>query len=511
MDKRRRTILVVFLALILAMGSAAAVLGTHTMRSHKIYTQKIEAGDRYLEAGDYDNAILMYQQAIRSDSSNEQGYVKLATAYINQGNIELAVSALEEGYKKTGSERLKKMLAVYRSYDSSDSGARKELALNKTMLGTLGRSKYADYVNRDEIDSSRSGPNGEVIIRLKGIPADLVYRNTTNLPGTVIGGKVQDNAYPDEIIFDDLTGLLGTTGTVYLEQLKTLEFNELEVIEGGETGYQLRMVYLGNTIMVPCDRDGTIATDSTGVMKTSASLNGSDNSDQEDQEQDGIKLWGRIEDAQTGRGIEGVTVYIYESGRRNEEPVATVETDENGEYSVYVDEGFYVAVLERDGYVSTEKDVHVGSYYAESEEDFVMSEESSDEIRIVLEWDSPACDLDSYLVSGDDWMMFRNKEITRDGKLAASLDRDARSGHGVETTTIYDMEGSYEFMVYDYLQSGELQNSGATVTIYVPGQSPQVVSVPSDGGNLWTVCEINAGVLSITNSMSQVQGSYGAK
>ena len=140
-----------------------------------------------------------------------------------------------------------------------------------------------------------------------------------------------------------------------------------------------------------------------------------------------------------------------------------------------------------------------------------MSQESAGEIRIVLEWDSPACDLDSYLADDGDWMMFNNKEIYRGGELAASLDRDARSGHGVETTTVYDMEGSYSFMVYDFMDSGQLQQSGATVTIYEPGRDPQVISIPSDAGNLWNVCDIDAGKVTVTNYMSEVQASYGSK
>ena len=372
MEKRRRRLLVAVLILALVIGSAGAVFGVITIRIRHIYMQNIEAGDRYLEAGDYYNAILMYQQAIRTDDTKEQGYVKLANAYTCQGNMELAISTLEEGHKKTGSERLQKM---------------------------------------------------------------------------IIANKKAEN---------------------------------------------------------------------TDVTRTSADTDEPHNEPEEQREEDeekpvGIRLWGRIEDARTGIGVAGVTVYIYESGKRNEEPLSIAVTNDNGEYSVNLEEGFYSVVLERNGYVTAEKDIQISSYYEESNEDFVLSEESSEEIRLVLEWNSPSCDLDSYLVSGNDWMMFRNKEIIRNGKLAAALDRDARSGHGVETTTIYDMDGSYTFFVYDYLLSGKLQESGATVTIYVPGRDPQTVAISSDAGNCWYVCDINAGEVTVTNYMSEVQGSYGEK
>ena len=368
MERRSRRLLAAVLILAIVIGCAGIIFGTITMRKRHIYMQNIEAGDRYLEAGDYYNAVLMYQQAIRTDDTKEQGYVKLANAYTSQGNMEMAVNTLEEGHKKTGSERLQKMLIANQKAGSAE-------------------------VTRTSADS-------------------------------------------DEPL------------------------NEPE---------------------------------------------------QDEEETEGIRLWGRIEDARTGTGIAGVNVYIYEPGKRNDEPLLTTVSDDNGEYAINLEEGFYEVLLERNGYVTAEKDIQISSYYEESNEDFVLSQESSEEIRIVLEWDSPSCDLDTYLVSGSDWMMFRNREITRNGKLAASLDRDARSGYGVETTTIYDMEGSYTYFIYDYQLSGKLQESGATVTIYVPGKEPQTVAIPSDEGNCWNVCEVNAGEVTITNYMSVVQGSYGAK
>ena len=108
-------------------------------------------------------------------------------------------------------------------------------------------------------------------------------------------------------------------------------------------------------------------------------------------------------------------------------------------------------------------------------------------------------------------MNFRNTQITSGGETAAVLDRDARSAPGVETTTIYDMNGSYEFFVFDYMLSGTMQSSGATVTIYAPGESPQTVSIPSDAGNTWYVCRIEAGKVRITNYMAEESSSYAPK
>ncbi len=507
MKKKGNILLVIILILALAVGAGAVGFGIMTMRNRQIYTKSIEMGDKYLASGDYDNAILMYQEAIRKDETNEQGYLKLANAYAEQGYLTLAIDTLENGYSKTKGERIRGMLLVYKNVGNNGETGTKDPLLNKSLLNKVTTTPYGDYVSKNEIVETRTGPKGEAIIRVKGVSADLVYSNIENLPAIVIGDKIQDYAYPTEIRFDNLTGLLGVTGTVTYDQLKTLEFNDVQLIQAGGTGYQLRLIYLGSTLLVPCDKDGTVSTDAACVMETQmneslTNLPG---------EGSGTEVMGMVEDAQTGRGVPDVKLSFYDGNVAGAEPIATVQTDDNGEYSLNLEEGSYTVVISGNGYVDIEKEIRVGSYSRNQEEDFIVSAESSGEIRIVLEWDSPECDLDSYLVSGDNWMNYGNREMYLDGKLAASLDRDARSGHGVETTTIYDMSGSFIFHVFDYQLSGGMQTSGATVTIYAPGEAPMEVSIPSDAGNCWYVCEVNEGKVSITNYMTDVQSSYAPK
>ncbi len=52
------------------------------------------------------------------------------------------------------------------------------------------------------------------------------------------------------------------------------------------------------------------------------------------------------------------------------------------------------------------------------------------------------------------------------------------------------------------MESGNMQSSGADVTIYAPGESVQSVSITSAEGNTWHVCTIQAGQVEITNYMS---------
>ena len=507
MRRTGRTLLIVMLILAITACGIGAGIGFTSYRNKRVYTQKIESGDKYLAAGDYDNAVLMYQEAIRLNDKDETGYLKLANTYNERGDIMMAIGTLETGYKKTQSSRIQEMLLLYQSMGGSGSASVKDPLLNKSLLNKISESSYGDYVIRNEVANVRMNVTAEAIVRINGISADFIFRNTTLLPNIIVNNTIAENAFPSEVRFDDLIGLFGVSGKVTMDQLKTMEFDTIELESSGDAT-QMRMMYLGSTILVPCDSNGTIETTTTGVVEPSININADGN---REHSSGGVVTEGTVEDAQSGVGIAEVTITFYEGSTLAGDPVAEVVTDSYGNYTVDLEGGQYRAIVTKEGYSELDKEIYIGAYSSEHEEDFVLSQDSDNEIRIVLEWSGGSCDLDSYLSGGGSLMNFRNTEITSGGETAAVLDRDARSAPGVETTTIYDMKGSYEFFVFDYMLSGTMQSSGATVTIYVPGESPQTVSIPSDAGNTWYVCTIDGGKVRVTNYMAEESSSYAPK
>ena len=506
MNRSGRTALIIILILALIVGLGGAGYGIYSYRQGQVYTQKIKAGDRYLAAGDYDNAVLMYQDAIRVNDKEERGYLKLANTYIDHDELVLAIGILEDGYEKTKSKRIHEMLLLYQNVGNTQSGVKKPL-LNTSLLNKINESSYSDYVNRNEVQSVTMNGTAEAVVRLNGIPAELIFRNTQLLPNVIVGGQISEYAFPAEVYFDDLVGLFGVSGVVTLEDIKTLEFDDVELITSGADN-QVRMMYLGSTILAPCDSGGSIDTSQACVM--APAFTGTGNEPREPRTGE-IEMLGKVEDAQSGAGIADATITFYEGASKAGDPVLTVTTDDEGRYSTALESGPYHAVITKEGYSTAEKDIYIGSYSSDHEENFVLSEVSGSEIRIVLEWNSGTCDLDSYLRGNGELMNAWNKELRSGGETAAVLDRDSRSAPGVETTTIYDMSGSYEFFVFDYNVTGTMQDSGATVTIYVPGESPQTVSIPSDAGNTWHVCRIESGSVRISNYMAEEASSYAPK
>ena len=84
----------------------------------------------------------------------------------------------------------------------------------------------------------------------------------------------------------------------------------------------------------------------------------------------------------------------------------------------------------------------------------------------------------------------------------AELDVDDTTGYGPETITLYDLNGVYRYTVKDFRRTRTLQQYGATVKVYLPGQAqPEVITVAPNAGlvNIWEVFELDHGELRILN------------
>ena len=128
--------------------------------------------------------------------------------------------------------------------------------------------------------------------------------------------------------------------------------------------------------------------------------------------------------------------------------------------------------------------------------------------RIVLEWGEYPRDLDSYLEGSTDngtnvFINYGNESCEKDGETIAELDVDDRNGYGPETITINDLNGVYEYWVVDFTLSGKFQEYGATVKVYLSGQSqPEVITMDPNAGvdNIWNVLVIDHGKVEVLNS-----------
>ena len=104
-DRKRKLIvaIIVLLSVFLVItGGLAAWYGYDSSS----YSRHIVLAQKYLEAGDYNRAVLEYQAAIEKEPENEETYEKLADVYSEMGQESMAKTVLQKGVETTGSSRL---------------------------------------------------------------------------------------------------------------------------------------------------------------------------------------------------------------------------------------------------------------------------------------------------------------------------------------------------------------------------------------------------------------------
>lgn len=72
--------------------------------------EQLELGTRYLNEGDYEEAVIAFQKVISVDKKNVAAYLGMADAYIGLNKLDMAKEILESGLSEVDDEQLRKKL-----------------------------------------------------------------------------------------------------------------------------------------------------------------------------------------------------------------------------------------------------------------------------------------------------------------------------------------------------------------------------------------------------------------
>lgn len=495
---RKKLILVLSCILVLIIGGLAVffMLDSADKDSNKqMYRKKMSAASKYVENEQWDDAIVAYKEAIKYDDKDEEAYMMLAQIYIYQGMTDEAEDILLQGIEKTSSQMLQDMYDEYfgkTKTEKKESSSEEGIELNSSLLKQISTYKIEDYTKKYGYASYKVKSSSCDVSHNNLKDVSFTYKNSNN-SGDVLDnstGKPKNGKMPTSASFDDLGVLFsGADGEIKYEQLQKLGLKNFRRDRDASVGLDVVIFEANNCVVeIETDKDGNIEDMSAWNMVTPKELNNEDEGDKHE-------ITGTIVSALTGNGVSDATLYVRDRGVTTGDPIAEITTDRNGGYTVELEQGEYTAEVNRDGYIPENIDFEVDGWGEIDIEQFVISEELEDgEIRIVLEWGEYPRDLDSHLEgrtsSGQNiHVFFANKE--EDG---ANLDVDDTSSYGPETITITDINGEYNYYVYDFTESGNIGISGATVKVYTPGSfAPKTYSVPAITGNTWEVFSIKNG------------------
>ena len=159
-----KRITALFLAAVLLLSLAAC-------GAKDAWQEQYDLGMRYLNDGNYQEAVIAFEAAIEIDPKRSEAYLGAAEAYIAADDIDAAIAILEKGYAATNNDTLKKRLDEIKSGTFSDywGRTRRESHYDGNSVLTC----WYDYEYNDPEDNRRLtgitsyGPDGEEIQHLE--------------------------------------------------------------------------------------------------------------------------------------------------------------------------------------------------------------------------------------------------------------------------------------------------------------------------------------------------------
>lgn len=468
----------------------------------------LNIANQFVESKDYKMAIQNYWKAIEVDQYNEKAYIELGGVYETINDYDTAMSVYEMGYQKTSSPALSGLIdnmeLVIREGSSNQNLPLVDvpLTISRFALDKLSVYTYERYCQSYGTPSVEMTDAGSCTVSFKGLDATLYYYNTERDSAVIdlTSGTPAATKIPNEISLKNLSLLFGgMTDKMTYDEIASLGVTELkQYYDNTLKKNVVEFRFSGFKAVIECDEQHAISVNSWNRFYPLAEF-------KDDEAVENCSVSGKVINATTGEGVDAAAVQIY--NREDGQYVAEIATDSNGEYTFEsIPEGQYTAKIVAEGFIEEDFDIDAYSWDNATARNFTISPElASNEIRIVLEWNDAPRDLDSYLFGtsskGDDVKVYYMDKVAEnsDGQIA-SLDVDDTDGYGPETTTIYDTNGEYEFVVNDFNRTGQLGVMGATVKIYTgTDSSPIIVEVPSDVQNIWEVCTIKNGQVEVTN------------
>ncbi len=515
MNKKRWIVILCAIAAVWMVGIGAFL--AFRGNSGNDYMTSISRGQKYLEEGKYDDAIVAFQAAIKKDASRTDAYEGLTRAYQLAGYETLAKEALVQGIQKTQSVSLRLQMAsmfgdnsyLYdtkevRSLSAAENkGSEGSEGINQTLLTFLAGADYGQYDKKYQL--TRGSVSGTTYsYQVEDLHLVLYFDNGgSNNRINQSTGYPYSEFMPDWMSVTDLTYLFGSNEEMTADKVKAMagvtSFTQAEDSITFEAG--------GCSLTISVDETGKIAANAANTIRVLELK----------EEGERAALEGRVVDAVDGQGVADALVSAYEGTRARGEAIRG-RTNSDGTYSLEVKPGDYYVLVEKEGYITGTFDVTVLANASVTSQEFSISQElAEDEIRIVLTWGTSPRDLDSYLqgTASDGSQInscyYSRKQKNSSGKMVAELDLDDTDGEGPETTTLYDMGGSFEFVVVDFTASGTMSSSGAQVWIYKGSSLVETIHVPQGIDNVWSVARIEQGEIQVTNEAKRVDLHYDNK
>ena len=289
MKKKGYILLSVICAVVLIATGIILGVVMKKQSNKKTYTASIKTAEKYLEAGDYTQAVVAYKTAIEKMPEKETGYVGLANTYLEQGDTSSAKIILKKGYLVTNSSKIQYMLngiedgsllvnnlkETPKKETLQKSG---ELSFNQNFFQKLESFTYQDYEREyGGLPEIVKVKNGEVEVVHKNLSATCFYANTSE-HGDVVDTKTDTpdkTGMPEKIVVDDISLLFKNfTGEITIDELQNICGSKVDIVNKKERSY-VEFESGSALIRIESDENGTISSSTAWneIILTNANKN----------------------------------------------------------------------------------------------------------------------------------------------------------------------------------------------------------------------------------------------
>lgn len=165
------------------------------------WQEQYDLGIRYLNEGNYEEAILAFNAAIEIDPKRPEAYAKAAESYVGLSDLNAAVEILERGYAATSDSGLEEKLAQLKETMGSEEQGKEDgyqPVSADALSGTLSLNDIASYYEVSDPNAEyNEGAIGWMNLRFTvSGPAEvrgvaIWYRSKSDIPESEIPGLVE--------------------------------------------------------------------------------------------------------------------------------------------------------------------------------------------------------------------------------------------------------------------------------------------------------------------------------
>ena len=356
---RNKKWIVIITAIISVLVIAIAITSVFLLSPSAQYTRSIKEAENLVEEGDYENAILAYQEAIEKDPDNVEAYLGLANVYEKSGEISLAIQTLETGYKKTKSAQIKVLLN--RMVETEETVSSQTLAFNQELLNMFSTYKEQDY------EETYGRSDGRWDARFDGLNAEI---------------RFDEDGIPTEIHLDDVLTLFNRSEPIPIEELDEMLSGNYRTTSSASHGEMVIFESNGTEVTIALEDDQVTSDSYNMIIPLSIEKEEEEPEETAAAENTSMRVFtGQTVAMDNGAVIGNVAITIYKGSIQNGSVINTLSSDSNGNFTISVEKNMNCYALLEKGEYKCKLNLNFRFFSDEEDLGLVRLHRESDEIE----------------------------------------------------------------------------------------------------------------------------------